>query len=393
MRPITRFLALGVSLLLCGNAIAQEVKVGVLHSKTGTMSSSEIPVANATALAIDEINAKGGVLGRKLVMVEEDGASSPEVFAKKAAKLLTQDKVSVLFGGWTSASRKAMLPPVQQSNGLLFYPLQFEGNECHKNVIYLGAQPNQQAIPALLWTFMQGHKSVFLVGSDYVYPRTTNTILKKHIADKGGRVAGEEYAPLGSKDFTAIIDKIKAAKPQVIINTINGDSNVAFFKAYQAAGFNAENLPVVSFSIGEQEITTIGTGVMKGQYAAWNYFQSVSSAANAKFLAAFRARYGANAVVGDPMAHAYTGVYIWKAAVEKAKSFDPKAVRAALDGVSVGGPLGTVVVTSNGGLRQPFYMGQATANGNFDVVQKLPGSVPPVPFDPLAFPGKSCPSN
>lgn len=379
-------------LTLLPTAQAQStVKVGVLHSLTGTMAISELTVANATQLAVDEINAAGGVLGKKLVVVKEDGASDWPTFATKAEKLLTQDKVSTVFGGWTSASRKAMLPVFEKNKGLLFYPVQFEGNECSPNIIYTGAQPNQQALPALEWAMSKGYKNIFLLGSDYVYPRTANLILKKHIAAQGAKLAGEEYVALGGTEFSSVINKIKAAKPQIVINTLNGDSNVSFFKQYQAAGYSAATLPVISFSIAEQEAQAIGPKLLAGQYATWNYFQSLPSAANKKFVAAYKKKFGAGAVVTDPMAHAYMNVYLWKAGVEKAKSFDPQAVRRALVGVSLSGPLGKVTVDRSGSLTQSVYTGQSGAGGQFKVVAQSKGVVAPRPYDKLAFPGKTCP--
>lgn len=367
------------------------VKVGVLHSLTGTMAISELTVANATQLAVDEINAAGGVLGKKLVIVKEDGASDWPTFATKAEKLLTQDRVAAVFGGWTSASRKAMLPVFEKNKGLLFYPVQFEGNECSPNIIYTGAQPNQQALPALEWALSKGYKNIFLLGSDYVYPRTANLILKKHIAASGAKLAGEEYVALGGTEFSSVINKIKAAKPQVIINTLNGDSNVSFFKQYQAAGYSAATLPVISFSIAEQEAQAIGPQLLQGQYATWNYFQSLPGAANKKFVAAYKKKYGAGAVVTDPMAHAYLDVYLWKAAVEKAKSFDPVAVRKAIVGVSLNSPLGKVTVDKSGSLTQGVYTGQSGAGGQFKTVAQSRGVAQPQPYDKLAFPGKTCP--
>ncbi|MBM3946961.1 MAG: urea ABC transporter substrate-binding protein, partial [SAR202 cluster bacterium] len=261
---------------------ASEVKVGVLHSLTGTMAISEIPVRDATLLAIEEINAAGGVMGKKIVFVQEDGNSEPSIFAQKAQKLIQQDKVVTVFGGWTSASRKAMLPVFESNKHLLWYPIQFEGNECSPNIMYSGAQPNQQILPALDWGFQQGYKNYFLIGSDYVFPRTANLILKKHIEDRGGTVVGEDYVPLGHQDFASVINKIKAAKPQAVYNTINGDSNVAFFKQLATAGVTVKDLPIVSFSIAEQEAKAMGAQLMAGSFAAWNYFETVKSPENTK---------------------------------------------------------------------------------------------------------------
>lgn len=383
---------LSLVLLAASSASAQgTVKVGILHSLTGTMAISEITVANAAQLAIDEINAKGGVMGRKIVVVKEDGASDWPTFATKAEKLLTQDKVATVFGGWTSASRKSMLPVFEKNGGLLFYPVQFEGNECSPNIIYTGAQPNQQALPALEWALSKGYKKIFLLGSDYVYPRTANLILKKHIAAKKATLSGEEYVALGGTEFSSVINKIKAAKPDVIINTLNGDSNVSFFKQYQSAGYKASTLPVISFSIAEQEAQAIGTQLLNGQYATWNYFQSLPNPANKKFVAAYQKKYGAGAAITDPMAHAYMDVYLWKAAVEKAKSFDPMAVRKAIVGISMDSPLGKITVAPNGSLTQAVYTGVSGAGGQFKVVAQSKGVVAPQPYDKLAFPGKTCP--
>jgi urea transport system substrate-binding protein len=379
-------------LLLAGSAFAEDVKVGILHSLTGTMAISEITVANSTELAVSEINAKGGIMGKKLVVVKEDGASDWPTFATKAEKLIQQDKVSVVFGAWTSASRKSLLPVFEKYNHLLFYPVQFEGNECSPNIIYSGAQPNQQALPALDWAFSKGYKDIFLLGSDYVYPRTANLVLKKHIVQDGGKVLGEEYVALGGTDFGSVIAKIKAAKPQIIINTLNGDSNVAFFKQYQAAGYTAKTLPIVSFSIAEQEAQAIGTQLLSGQYAAWNYFQSLKNPANTKFIAAYKAKFGKDSVITDPMIHGYIDVYLWKAAVEKAKSFDPVAVRKAIVGITLDKtPMGKISVEANGSITQTVYVGESGAGGQFKIIWDSKKAVAPEPYDALAFPGKKCP--
>lgn len=370
---------------------ADSVSVGVLQSLTGTMAISEITVKNAEMLAIDEINAAGGVLGKKINAVVEDGASDPSTFAQKASKLIESDKVATVFGGWTSASRKAMLPVFERTKNLLWYPVQFEGNECSPNIMYSGAQPNQQALPALEWAVKQGHKSYFLVGSDYVYPRTANLILKKHIEKGGMKVLGEAYVPLGGTDFSGVIAKIQQAKPAIIINTLNGDSNVAFFKQLQAAGISTKTMPVMSFSIGEQEAQAMGAALVEGSFAAWNYFQSLPGDANAKFIAAYQAKFGKNAAITDPMVHGYLDVYAWKAAAEKAKSFDPEAVRKAA--ASLGGfatPMGTVSFAANQSLVQKAYIGKLKADGQFEIIADSGADITPEPYDALAFPGKTC---
>lgn len=372
-------------------ALAQEVRVGVLHSLSGTMAISEVTVKNATLMAIEEINAKGGVLGRRIVAVVEDGASDPAVFAQKAQKLLQQDKVATVFGGWTSASRKAMLPVFERLKGLLWYPVQFEGNECSPNIMYTGAQPNQQILPALEWAWEKGYRKYFLVGSDYVFPRTANLILKKHIAQKGGEVVGEEYVPLGGTDFSSVVTKIRASGAQIIFNTINGDSNVAFFKQMAAAGLPPEKLPVMSFSIAEQEAKAIGPSLLQKSLAAWNYFMSLDTPQNRAFVQAYRSRYGKDAVITDPMVHGYVGVYLWKAAVERAKSFEVDAVRKAA--VAMGWtetPLGRVRFDVNQSLYQTAYVGELQGDGQFKILWASKEPIRPEPFDPLAFPGKTC---
>ncbi|MDI7775655.1 urea ABC transporter substrate-binding protein [Asticcacaulis sp. EMRT-3] len=370
------------------------VKVGILQSLSGTMAISEVTVKNSTQMAIDEINASGGVMGKQITAVVEDGASDPAIFAQKAAKLIEGDHVVTVFGGWTSSSRKAMLPVFEKDKNLLWYPVQFEGNECSPNIMYSGAQPNQQILPAYDWAKEKGYKSFFLVGSDYVFPRTANLILKKHIEADKLTLSGEEYQPLGGTDFSGVIAKIRAAHPDVIFNTLNGDSNVAFFKQLTAAGLSPKVMPVMSFSIGEQEAQAMGPSLVQGSYAGWNYFQSLDNPENAKFVAAYKAKFGADAVTTDPMAHGYLDVYIWKAAVEKAGSFDPAKVRAAavtLDAIPT--PIGDVKFIANNSLVQTGYIGQADAKGQFKILWSSKGPIDPNPYDPLAFPGKTCTIN
>lgn len=367
------------------------VKVGVLHSLSGTMAISEVTVKNATLLAIDQINASGGVLGKQIEPVIEDGASDPAIFSQKAQKLIQQDKVVTVFGGWTSASRKAMLPVFERFHSLLWYPVQFEGNECSPDIMYSGAQPNQQILPALDWAFEKGKKRVFLLGSDYVFPRTANLILKKHILHGGGVVAGEEYVPLGGTDFSSIITKIKIAHPDVIFSTLNGDSNVSFFKQLAAAGITQAQLPVMSFSIAEQEAKAMGPSLVNGSYAAWNYFQSLNNPANKKFIAAYKAKFGSNSVLDDPMVHGYIDVYMWVAAVKKAGSFDPQAVRKAATQLGwTDSPMGPVKFADNQSLYQTAYVGQLQPDGQFKILWQSKQPLRPEPYDALAFPGRSC---
>lgn len=372
-------------------AAGDGVSVGVLQSLTGTMAISEITVKNAEMLAIEEINAAGGVLGKKINALVEDGASDPSTFAQKASKLIEDNGVATVFGGWTSASRKAMQPVFERTGNLLWYPVQFEGNECSPNIMYSGAQPNQQALPALKWAAEQGYKGYFLIGSDYVYPRTANLILKKHIEGQGMKVLGESYVPLGGTDFSGVIAKIQQAKPAIIINTLNGDSNVAFFKQMQAAGMSPAKIPVMSFSIGEQEAKAMGTALVEGSYASWNYFQSLKLPANEKFIAAYRKKFGADAAITDPMVHGYLDVYAWKAAVEKAGSFEPEKVRkAAVTLGSFDTPMGPVSFAANQSLVQKAYIGKLKADGQFEIIADSGQAIQPEPYDPLAFPGKTC---
>ena len=367
------------------------VKVGVLQSLTGTMAISEVPVKDATIFAIDQVNASGGVLGKKIEPVVEDGASDPAIFAQKAQKLIQNDQVVTVFGGWTSASRKAMLPVFERLHSLLWYPVQFEGNECSSNIMYSGAQPNQQILPALDWAFEKGYKKYFLLGSDYVFPRTANLILKKHIVSGGGTVSGEEYVPLGGTDFSSIITKIRLAKPDIIFNTLNGDSNVSFFKQMTAAGMPPSKVPVMSFSIAEQEAKAMGTQLVTDSYAAWNYFQSLNNPMNRKFLAAYHAKFGANSPMDDPMVHGYIDVLLWAAAVKKANSFDPNAVRkAATELAWEDSVMGKIKFAPNQSLYQTAYVGKLQANGEFDILWQSKEPLLPQPYDPQVFPGKTC---
>ena len=393
-RPLVSVVAAALCLstfsALPSSAAADTVKVGVLQSLTGTMAISEVTVKNATLLAIDQINAAGGVLGKQIEPIVEDGASDPSMFAQKAQKLIQQDQVATVFGGWTSASRKAMLPVFERFKGLLWYPVQFEGNECSPDIMYSGAQPNQQILPALQWAEEKGYKSIFLLGSDYVFPRTANLILKKHITHDGTTMAGEEYVPLGGSDFSAVINKIKLAKPDIVFSTLNGDSNVSFFKQMAAAGLPSAKLPVMSFSIAEQEAKAIGPSLLEGSYAAWNYFQSLPDPVNKKFVAAYQAKYPGSPV-DDPMAHGYLDVYSWAAAVKKAGSFDPLKVRKAaqtLPFFDVG--LGQTKFSDNQSLVQTAYVGELLPSGQFKILWQSKGPVVPVPYDPLSFPGKTC---
>ncbi|MFC7535005.1 urea ABC transporter substrate-binding protein [Actinoplanes sp. GCM10030250] len=320
------------------------VKVGLLNSLSGTMAISEVTVRDSLQLAIEEINTAGGVLGKKIEPVSEDGASDWPTFAEKSQKLISEDKVAAVFGCWTSASRKAVKPVFEKNKSLLFYPVQYEGLEQSPYIFYTGATTNQQIVPGLDYLKAQGKTSVYLVGSDYVFPRTANKIIKAYAAANGMKVLGEDYAPLGSTEFSTIVNKVKASGASAVFNTLNGDSNVAFFKEYKAAGLTATGMPVVSVSIAEEEVKSIGTQYLAGQLTAWNYYQTTEGAANDKFVKAYKAKYGADKPTSDPMEAAYVSVYLWKAMVEKAGSFDVEKVKAAADGITFDAPEGKVSV-------------------------------------------------
>ncbi len=359
------------------------IKVGILHSLSGTMAISETTVVDAEELAIKEINAAGGVLGKQIVAVKEDGASDWDTFAEKAEKLIDQDQVSVVFGCWTSASRKKVLPVFEAKDHMLWYPVQYEGQECSKNIFYTGAAPNQQIEPAVDWLLENKGKDFFLVGSDYVFPRTANTIIKEQLKAKGGTTVGEDYLPLGNTEVTPIITKIKAALPDggVIFNSLNGDSNVAFFKQLKGAGMGPDKYPVMSVSIAEEEVRTIGPDFLTGHYAAWNYFQTVESAENEKWVSDFKAEYGDDRVTNDPMEAAYIMVYLWKQAVEKAGTTDIAAVREAAYGQVFEAPGGTVTMNPNHHISKTVRIGEIREDGLFDIVSATDGPVTPIPWN------------
>ena len=360
------------------------IKVGILHSLSGTMAISEKSVVDAEQLAIEEINNAGGVLGKQIQAVVEDGASNWDTFREKATKLIDEDKVVAVFGCWTSASRKNVKPVFEQKNHMLWYPVQYEGQECSKNIFYTGAAPNQQIEPSVDWLLQNKGKEFFLVGSDYVFPRTANTIIKAQLAAKGGKTVGEDYLPLGNTEVTPIITKIKQALPNggVIYNTLNGDSNVAFFKQLQGAGLGPDKYPSMSVSIAEEEVKAIGPDYLKGHYAAWNYFQTVDTPANQKFVAAFKQKYGEDRVTNDPMEAGYIAVYLWKQAVEKAGTADDlDKVRAAAFGQKFEAPEGTVTLDANNHLAKFVRIGEVREDGMFEIVNATNAAVEPLPWN------------
>jgi urea transport system substrate-binding protein len=318
-----------------------------------------------------------------LEAVVEDGASDWPTFAEKTGKLLTEDKVAVIFGCWTSSSRKAVLPVVEQNNGLLFYPVQYEGLEASANIFYTGAEPSQQIIPGVEYLLKMGKKKIYLLGSDYVFPRTANTIIKAQLKDAGVELAGEEYLPLGGTEFSTILAKITEAKPDAIFSTLNGDSNVAFFKQFKDAGFTAESLPVMSVSIAEEEIRGIGADIIKDQLVAWNYYQTTDTPENKAFVAAYKAAYGADRVTDDPIEAGYFGVYLWKKLVEAAGSFDVDKIKeiAKTAKIEFQAPEGLVKIEgSNHHTWKTVRIGKIRADGLIDTVYASDGPIVPDPF-------------
>ncbi len=373
----------GSGLLTKSSFAAEPIKLGLLHSMTGTIAIAEAALVEAEKMAIDEINAAGGVLGRMIEPVVADGASDWPTFAEKTKQLLQRDKVAAIVGCYTSASRKAVLPVLNQFKGLLYYPTYYEGQEEDKQVIYTSQEATQSVISAIEWMAKQQGKTFFLVGSDYIYPRTCNKIAKPTVARLGGKVVGEEYAPLGHTEFSSIINKIKAAKPDWIYSTVVGGSNVAFYKQLKAAGLDGAKQKLLSTVVSENEIDGIGKENAVGYYACMGYFQSIKSPENEKFVKAIKAKYGQDRVVGDPMQCAYNSVYLWKMAAEKAKSFDVDKVIAASSGLEFNAPEGKVKVhKTNHHVSKKVRIGRARADGQFDIVSES-GVMEPNPFPKL----------
>ena len=355
------------------------VKLGFLNSTSGVMAISEQTVRDSLTLAAEEINADGGIFGKQIEIIEEDGQSEPTIFAEKIDKLLTEDEVAAVFGGWTSASRKAMLPVVEGAGGLLFYPVQYEGLEASENIYYTGATTNLQIIPAMDFLASEGVETLFLAGSDYVFPRTANKIIKQYAAELGIEIVGEEYVPLSSDDWTTQVAKIAEAQPDFVFNTINGSSNVGFIKAYDEAGLGPDNSPIISVSIAEEEAPSMGVN-LTGQYASWNYFQSVESDTNSEFIEAFQEKYG-DRPTSDPMQATYVGLYLYKNIVEKAESFCVDAINGASDGVTFDAPEGTVTIDgSNHHIAKTGVIGQINADNQFDIVWTSGEPIEPDPF-------------
>lgn len=372
--------AIGILWVQQRPADAPPIRVGVLHSLTGTMAASEKPLVAAVELAVHEINASGGLLGRPVEIVLADGQSDWDIFAQEADRLITQEKVSVLFACWTSACRKAVKPVIERHNHLMFYPVQYEGMEQSPNILYTGAAPNQQIVPGTRWAMQQFGQRVYLIGSDYIFPRTANRIIRDLVDASGGTVLTEQYLPLGNRNMDVLIADLRRQRPDVVLNTLNGDSNAAFFDALVAAGLS--NLPVLSFSVAEPEMLAWGGGRLTRHYAAWSYFQSISGPANQQFVASFKHRQGTAACTSDPIEASYVGVHLWANTVREIEHTDPQHVNGpGLLRQSYAGPGG---ITSIDGTTRHVWkrvrIGQVKSNGQFSEVYASSQTIRPTPW-------------
>ncbi|WP_046785684.1 urea ABC transporter substrate-binding protein [Pseudomonas putida] len=359
---------------------ADTIQVGILHSLSGDLALAEASVVDAELMAIDEINAAGGVLGRQIKPIVEDGASDWPTFAEKARKLVGEDKVPAVFGCYTSASRKAVLPIFEQLKGLLYYPTFYEGLEQSPNIFYTGPVASQQSIAACTWLMENKGKTVYMVGSDYVWPRVTNKISRGTIEKNGGRVLGEDYLPLGATSFTSIINKIKLHKPDIILSTVVGGSNVAFFKQLLSAGVDKSKTTVLTLNMTEEEVSGVGAENAKGVLTCMSYFQSLNNPANAKFVAAFKKKYGENRVVGDVMECGYNSVYLWKSGVEKANSFDIAKVLASTSNLELDAPEGQIKMhATNHHMWKRARIGEFGADGQVKIIYETP-LIEPAPY-------------
>lgn len=376
-------LALSLACASVSSYAEDTIKIGVLHSLSGTMAISETTLKDTVQMLVDEQNKKGGVLGKKIEAVFVDPASNWPLFAEKARELISKDKVSAIFGCWTSVSRKSVLPVVEELNGILFYPVQYEGEESSKNVFYTGAAPNQQAIPAVDYLLKQGVKRWALVGTDYVYPRTANKILEAYLKSKGFKDEDImiSYTPFGHSDWQSIVSDIKkfgtAGKKTAVVSTINGDANVPFYKELSNQGISAKDIPVVAFSVGEEELSGIDTKTLVGHLAAWNYFESVDSDANDDFIEEWHKYTGdEKRVTNDPMEATYIGFNMWVKAVEKAGTTESNAVQDALIGVTVPNLSGSyATMMPNHHITKPVLIGEIQEDGQFQVVDETPTTV------------------
>jgi len=358
------------------------IVVGILHSQTGPMAISEQAMIDAEVLALEEINLSGGLLGRPVRWVIADGGSDSSTFARQAERLIVQDKAAVIFGCWTSACRKGVLPVVEAADHLLVYPMAYEGLEQSPNIVYTGAAPNQQIIPAVQWCHdtLQARR-FFLVGSDYVWPRCVNAIVKDQLVGLGAELVGEAYLPFGSTDAAGLAAEIAAAQPDVILSSVVGDSAIPFARAVRAAGLEPASTPLVTFAVGENELRGGAAAAMAGQYAAWNYFQSLDRPQNKAFVQAFQARYGADRTTSDVIVAAYNSVLLWAQAVREAGTAEVRQVRASLRHQSLDAPEGIIAVDpETQHTWRPVFIGRIRPDGQIDVVWSSRTAVRPMPF-------------
>jgi urea transport system substrate-binding protein len=357
----------------------EPVRIGVIHATTGTMATSELPLVNAIRLAVEQINQMGGVTGRPLEMVLADSQSDPAQAARLAERLITQDRVSALFACWTSSCRKAVLPIVERNHHLMFYGVQYEGMEQSPNIIYTGAAPNQQIVPGGYWAMQQFGKRVYLVGSDYIFPRTANLILRDLINANEGQIVAEDYLPLGHSEFASIIENIKTGQPDVVLSTLNGDSNQAFFAALLAAGLH--DMPLVSFSVAEPELVAWGGGRLSRHYGVWSYFQSLPDSQNRQFVEQYQLHFGDDQATSDPVMSAYAGVMLWAQAVREEHSVDIRQINRAILRQSYPAPGGSLVVDRlSRHMWRYARIGHAGPDGQFSEVYASNSAIRPTPW-------------
>ncbi len=361
---------------------AAPIVVGILHSRTGPMAISESSMIDAEVLALEQINARGGLLGRPVQWVVADGESDWPTYARKARQLIQENKVAVIFGCWTSASRKTVKPVIEQEDHLLVYPMAYEGLEISRNIVYTGAAPNQQIIPVVKWSYDNlKARRFFLVGSDYIWPHSVNEIIKDQLKALKAELAGEEYIFFGSSKAKGVVERIKKANPDVILSAVVGDSNLAFYKELADAGIRPEKMPVISFSIAEDELRKLPPQHTAGHYAAWDYFQSIDRPENRAFVQAFKDRYGSDRVTMDVIAASYNSVRLWAQAVEEAHSADVKFARDAMLHQSLDAPEGVISVDpATHHTWRPVYIARARADGQFDIVWTSQKPIRPVPY-------------
>lgn len=381
-KAIAAIIAILFGIMGCGRVVAREpIKVGVLYSLSGAGAATEISIKDATLMAIDEINARGGLLGRSIEPIVADGRSDEATFAAEAKRLITEEKTSVIFGCGTSESRKTLKPLFEKYNHLLIYSVPYEGLEQSPNIIYTGASPNQQIIPAVKWCFDRGWKRLFLVGSDNLFSHAAHEIIKAQVNALGGEIVGEEYLSSGTKNVFDVIQKVQAFRPDVILNTLTGDTNIAFFTELRRAGVAPDKIPTLSFTLGEQELTGMDPKTVTGDYGSRNYFQSIFSEENKVFVDAFKKKYGENRVIDDPVEAGYFGVYLWAQAVEDAGTEDVNAVRKAILGQSFSAPGGVVYVDpETQHTWKTVRIGIIKEDGQFSSVWTSGKPVRPVPY-------------